>query len=101
MEAREATATGESCMRVDAIAKVTGRARYTDDYVMAGMCYAKYVRSPIAHGYAVSINDEQAEFAGRPRDFYLGKMCQKSHSPRQGMPGHLTKTSAILPIVPC
>lgn len=60
MEAREATATGESCMRVDAIAKVTGRARYTDDYVMAGMCYAKYVRSPIAHGYAVSINDEQA-----------------------------------------
>lgn len=29
MEAREATATGESCMRVDAIAKVTGRARYT------------------------------------------------------------------------
>ena len=33
MEAREATATGESCMRVDAIAKVTGRARYTDDYV--------------------------------------------------------------------
>ncbi|WP_375790344.1 hypothetical protein, partial [Escherichia coli] len=25
MEAREATATGESCMRVDAIAKVTGR----------------------------------------------------------------------------
>lgn len=84
MEAREATATGESCMRVDAIAKVTGRARYTDDYVMAGMCYAKYVRSPIAHGYAVSINDEQAEFAGRPRDFYP-KMCQKSHSPRQGM----------------
>ena len=31
MEAREATATGESCMRVYAIAKVTGRARYTDD----------------------------------------------------------------------
>ncbi|MDO2232247.1 xanthine dehydrogenase molybdenum-binding subunit XdhA, partial [Escherichia coli] len=48
------------CMRVDAIAKVTGRARYTDDYVIAGMCYAKYVRSPLAHGYAVSINDEQA-----------------------------------------
>lgn len=61
MEAQEATATGESCMRVDAIAKVTGRARYTDDYVMAGMCYAKYVRSPIAHGYAASINCDQAK----------------------------------------
>lgn len=60
MEAREATGTGESCLRVDAIAKVTGRARYTDDYVMAGMCYAKYVRSPIAHGYANSINSDEA-----------------------------------------
>ena len=74
MEAREATATGESCMRVDAIAKVTGRARYTDDYVMAGMCYAKYVRSPIAHGYAVSINDEQAR--SLPGVFYLGRCAR-------------------------
>lgn len=61
MEARKATATGESCLRVDAIAKVTGRARYTDDYVMAGMCYAKYVRSPIAHGYATHINCDEAK----------------------------------------
>lgn len=61
MESREATVTGESCMRVDAIAKVTGRARYTDDYVMAGMCYAKYVRSPIAHGFANSINCDDAK----------------------------------------
>lgn len=101
MEAREATATGESCMRVDAIAKVTGRARYTDDYVMAGMCYAKYVRSPIAHGYAVSINDEQARSLPGVLAIFTWKMCQKSHSPRQGMPGHLTKTSAILPIAHC
>ena len=77
MEAREATATGESCMRVDAIAKVTGRARYTDDYVMAGMCYAKYVRSPIAHGYAVSINDEQARsLPGVLASFYLGRCAR-------------------------
>ncbi|GEM_PF-4383111 len=34
MEQREAAATGEPCMRVDAVAKATGRARYTDDYVM-------------------------------------------------------------------
>ncbi len=99
MEAREATATGESCMRVDAIAKVTGRARYTDDYIMAGMYYAKYVRSPIAHGYAVNINDEQAGVCRASRRFY-GKMCQKSHSPRQGM-RTLDETSAIPPIVPC
>lgn len=65
MEAREATATGESCMRVDAIAKVTGRGRYTDDYVMAGMCCAIYVRSPIAHRYVVSITSEQAKTCRR------------------------------------
>ncbi|ADO49028.1 xanthine dehydrogenase molybdenum-binding subunit XdhA [[Enterobacter] lignolyticus] len=60
MDELEATATGEPCMRVDAMAKVTGRARYTDDYVMAGMCYAKYVRSPIAHGYAKQIDSAAA-----------------------------------------
>ena len=97
MKAREATATGESCMRVDAIAKVTGRARYTDDYVMAGMCYAKYVRSPIAHGYAVSINDEHRAYWR----FLPGKMYLIFHSLQLGMPGHLTKTSAIPPIAHC
>lgn len=100
MEAREATATGESCMRVDAIAKVTGRARYTDDYVMAGMCYAKYVRSPIAHGYAVSINDEQARVCRASRDFYREDVPEIPFA-TAGHAGHLTKTSAILPIVPC
>lgn len=101
MEAREATATGESCMRVDAIAKVTGRARYTDDYVMAGMCYAKYVRSPIAHGYAVSINDEQARSLPGVLAIFTSKMCLIFHSLQLGMPGHLTKTSAIPPIAHC
>lgn len=77
MEAREATATGESCMRVDAIAKVTGRARYTDDYVMAGMCYAKYVRSPIAHGYAASINCDQAKNLPGVLVLTKNRMCWK------------------------
>ncbi|MFU0882476.1 xanthine dehydrogenase molybdenum-binding subunit XdhA [Kluyvera cryocrescens] len=60
MEAGDMTVIGDRCMRVDAIAKVTGRARYTDDYMMAGMCYAKYVRSPIAHGYADNIDCDEA-----------------------------------------
>ncbi|KEY61018.1 xanthine dehydrogenase molybdenum-binding subunit XdhA [Serratia sp. DD3] len=51
---------GTSHKRVDAEAKVTGRARYTDDLTMPGMRYAKYVRSPIAHGLVTRIDTEKA-----------------------------------------
>ncbi len=40
---------GESCMRVDAIAKVTGRARYTDDYVMAGTRVMRNMYVALSH----------------------------------------------------
>lgn len=56
MEELDASATGESCMRVDARAKVTGRARYTDDMQMAGMCHARYVRSTVAHAWVSRID---------------------------------------------
>ncbi len=49
-------AVGKSPRRKDAVAKVTGRARYTDDLSMPGMLYAKYVRSPIAHGRVLHID---------------------------------------------
>ncbi len=42
-------AVGESHIRKDVRAKVTGKTRYTDDFSMPGMLQAKYVRSPIAH----------------------------------------------------
>ncbi len=48
-------AVGKSLTRKDAIAKVTGKTRFTDDFTMAGMLQAKYVRSPIAHGLVKSI----------------------------------------------
>lgn len=51
---------GASPKRVDAQAKVTGRARYTDDFSMPGMRYAKYVRSPIAHGLVTRIDMQKA-----------------------------------------
>jgi len=43
-------AVGQPVQRTDAVAKVTGRARFTDDYFMPGMLKAKYLRSTIAHG---------------------------------------------------
>ena len=49
-------AIGKSVPRVDAVAKVTGRARYTDDFFMPGMLVAKYLRSTIAHGRVTHID---------------------------------------------
>lgn len=42
-------ALGQSRQRKDAEGKVTGRARYTDDFTMPGMRHAVFVRSPLAH----------------------------------------------------
>jgi xanthine dehydrogenase molybdenum-binding subunit len=51
---------GQSHIRKDARAKVTGKTRYTDDFTMVGMLHAKYVRSPIAHGLVKSIDKTAA-----------------------------------------
>jgi len=53
-------AIGKSVKRVDAVAKVTGRARYTDDFYMPGMLVAKYLRSTIAHGRVKKIDTRKA-----------------------------------------
>ena len=51
---------GKSVKRVDAVAKVTGRARYTDDFYMPGMLVAKYLRSTIAHGRVKKMDTRKA-----------------------------------------
>ena len=53
-------AVGRAVQRVDGVAKVTGKARYTDDFSMPGMRVAKFLRSSIAHGRVVSIDIGQA-----------------------------------------
>ena len=53
-------AIGKPVKRVDAVAKVTGRARYTDDFYMPGMLVAKYLRSTIAHGRVKKIDTRKA-----------------------------------------
>ncbi len=51
---------GTAVIRKDARAKVTGKARYTDDQSMAGMLVARYVRSPVAHGLVREIDTSAA-----------------------------------------
>ncbi len=41
--------------------KVTGEAKYTDDYVFDGMLYARTLRSPYAHARILNINTEKAK----------------------------------------
>ena len=50
-----------SVQRVDGVAKVTGKARYTEDFSMPGMRTARYLRSPIAHGYVKTIDVTKAQ----------------------------------------
>jgi xanthine dehydrogenase molybdenum-binding subunit len=54
-------ATGKSYIRVDAVDKVTGRAKYTDDLVPVGTLVAKVLHSTIANGLVKKINTEKAK----------------------------------------
>ncbi len=51
---------GQSLPRVDALEKVTGRARYTADLLVPGMAHAIVVRSPYAHALLRHIDVTQA-----------------------------------------
>lgn len=50
---------GENTVRVDGFDKVTGRAKYVDDYSADGMLYAVVVRSTIAHAKILSVDTTQ------------------------------------------
>jgi CO/xanthine dehydrogenase Mo-binding subunit len=49
MSTRPLRVVGQAVPRVDAIEKVTGRARYVTDLVLPGMAHAKVLRSPYPH----------------------------------------------------
>lgn len=51
---------GSDINRVDAFAKVTGRAKYTDDFMERDMLVGKVLRSPYAHAYIKNIDVEEA-----------------------------------------
>ena len=51
---------GKSYPRLDAIAKVTGKAMYTDDFFVRDMLVGKVLRSPHAHARIISIKADKA-----------------------------------------
>lgn len=52
---------GESVNRVDAVAKVTGKAKYTDDFYERDMLVGKVLRSPYAHAIIKNIDVSKAK----------------------------------------
>ncbi|MDP4158739.1 MAG: molybdopterin-dependent oxidoreductase, partial [Bacillota bacterium] len=55
------TVVGKSVKRVDAVAKVTGQAKYTDDFSERDMLVGKILHSPYAHAVIKSIDASKAE----------------------------------------
>lgn len=56
----ELAGKGNAYVRIDAEAKVTGKAVYTDDVDLPGMYYCKLVHSPYVHANIVSIDFSEA-----------------------------------------
>jgi CO/xanthine dehydrogenase Mo-binding subunit len=54
---------GHAVTRVDAIEKVTGRARYVTDLVLPGMAHAKVLRSPLPHARILRVDASRARAA--------------------------------------
>ncbi|HIE23413.1 MAG TPA: aldehyde oxidase [Candidatus Korarchaeota archaeon] len=51
---------GKSVYRIDALDKVTGRAKFVEDHLLADVLYVKLVKSPIPHGRIISIKKDAA-----------------------------------------
>ena len=60
-KSREFEVVNHSVPRRDGRAKVSGRALYVSDVRLAGMAYAKVLRSPYAHARIVSMDTSKAE----------------------------------------
>ena len=58
---RELDVVGTRVPMVDAAAKATGAAQFTDDLILPGMLYGKILRSPLPHARILRIDTSKAE----------------------------------------
>ena len=58
---RETRVIGKDVRRIDALAKVLGKATYSDDLVFPHMLYGKVLHSPYAHARIVEIDTSGAK----------------------------------------
>lgn len=84
---------GKSVQRLDAVAKVTGKAKYTDDFFERDMLIGKVLRSPYAHAIVKNIDTSKAlalagvEAVITPKDLPKIKFATAGH-PWSLDPGH-------------
>ena len=59
--AQQYKVVGKNITRIDALSKVTGKAKYTLDLELPGMLYGKILRSPYPHAKVVKLDVERAK----------------------------------------
>lgn len=69
----EFSVVGKSVPRVDSLPKVTGRAKYAEDFREHGMLQAKVLRSPYPHAKIVHIDTSRVENSPGVRAVITGK----------------------------
>ncbi len=68
---------GKRVNRIDAVDKVTGKAKYTSDMKLPGMLYAKMLRSKVPHAAIKSIDISEAKSLAGVHAIYLVENTQK------------------------
>ncbi len=80
---------GKSVQRLDAVEKVTGRARYSEDFAMRDMLVGKVLRSPHAHAIVKRIDVSKAQALPGVEAVILPKDLPSIKFPTAGHPWSL------------
>ena len=78
---------GHSYPRPDAVAKVTGAAKFADDYTFPGMLYGATLRAAYPHARIVSIDTGQGQGPARRARRADPPGRARPQPPRAGLPG--------------
>jgi CO/xanthine dehydrogenase Mo-binding subunit len=70
------TTVGRATPRIDAVERVTGRAKYTNDVQLPGMLYARVLRSPHPHARIRSIDASKARALPGVKAIVTHENCQ-------------------------
>ncbi len=73
---------GKSILRLDALDKVTGKAKFCEDLKLPGMLYGKVLRSPYPHAQIINIDTSRAENMSGVRAVITGRdVPEKRYGP--------------------